>query len=155
MWRSGERRVGGVGEGEEGSPPECAGPLPAVHPPPPRCVCRRRCGCCVHRGVLTTFRCPLSPCCLVATRRQLHRQCDDWWYSSVMTGVVCPDQLRDNQRLGLGLFSNPLSVRFGGWHMSYFMSIDKIVEKLESISHIERCGGVASAVTRVSGVGGA
>ncbi len=72
-------------------------------------------------------------------RRQLQRECASWWYSAALTGVVCPDHLRDNQRLGLGLFSlNPLSIRFGGWHMSYFMSIDKIVEKLESISHIER-----------------
>jgi hypothetical protein len=47
--------------------------------------------------------------------------------------------MRDNTRLGLGLFSmNPLSIRYGGWHMSYFMTVEKIVEKLESISHIER-----------------
>ena len=57
------------------------------------------------------------------------------------------DQLRDNQRINAGLLgSSPLSVRMGGWHMSYFMSMDKIVEKLESISHIERCGVVCRRV---------
>lgn len=57
-----------------------------------------------------------------------------------MSGSACPDDLRSPQRTRLGLLSlaGPLAVADAGWHFSYFMSLPKMVEKLESISHIER-----------------
>lgn len=92
------------------------------------------CACVVSLDADSSIHCA----CDSPSRKQLDEQCLDWAVES-LSGASCVDHLRDNPRVGVGLLTpNPLSVRYGGWHISYFMSIDKIVEKLESISHIER-----------------
>eukprot|EP00051_Salpingoeca_urceolata_P027697 m.482827 g.482827 ORF g.482827 m.482827 type:complete len:360 (-) comp22680_c0_seq1:120-1199(-) len=64
---------------------------------------------------------------------QLSAECDGAW-----DGKSCFNELRDNQHLRLGMFSFPTSIRHAGWHMSYFMSIDLMVVKVQSYAHVER-----------------
>ncbi|KAL6075190.1 Beta-1,4-mannosyl-glycoprotein beta-1,4-N-acetylglucosaminyltransferase [Balamuthia mandrillaris] len=70
---------------------------------------------------------------------QLTEQCGSFLGKHLFPSSVCPDDLRDDMSLSLGLRSwSPLYIYNAGWHMSYFMSIEKIQEKIGSISHTER-----------------
>ncbi len=65
--------------------------------------------------------------------KELDNECDGTW-----DGMACVNELRDNQHLGLGILRFPTSIAHAGWHMSYFMSTQKVVEKVGSYAHVER-----------------
>lgn len=70
----------------------------------------------------------------VLTMREFEEVCDGSW-----DGKFCVDELRDSQRLMYShMFSWPASIQNAGVHISYFMSTDKIMEKIASYGHIER-----------------
>lgn len=66
-------------------------------------------------------------------RRELDDECDGF-----TDGKCCTDELRDNHHMRLGMFRFPTSVARAGWHLSYFMSLQKIQEKIGSYAHVER-----------------
>lgn len=80
----------------------------------------------------------------VVYRKELEADCD-----GPLDGAVCVDELRDDQRLGLGLFRVPTSITRAGWHMSYFMSEEKIQEKIGSYAHVERDTAANRDINRI------
>lgn len=71
----------------------------------------------------------------VLQRSQLKGECT----FELFPTAVCPHIARDSQEMRLGLMSlRPLTISNGGWHLSFFMSTDQIVDKLHAYSHPER-----------------
>lgn len=79
----------------------------------------------------------------IVYRREIDDKCDGFW-----DGKCCTDELRDNQHIRLGLFRFPTSVARSGWHISYFMSLEKIQEKA-SLYHywVESLSGFSFSLT--------
>lgn len=71
----------------------------------------------------------------VVQRRHLRAECG--WSAS----EVCPHDLRDDQAFRLGLFQvypPPLVLHEGGWHLTWFMGVEQMLDKLAAYSHPER-----------------
>eukprot|EP00053_Salpingoeca_punica_P020463 m.211643 g.211643 ORF g.211643 m.211643 type:complete len:350 (-) comp18677_c0_seq1:286-1335(-) len=68
----------------------------------------------------------------VVRRNQLHEVCNGPW-----DGMECVAELRKNQNLRLGFFHSPTSIANAGWHLSFFLPSEKVIEKAHANAHTD------------------